>query len=99
MLLANNPMVGMICLEPLDSVSTGRRHSDDSTLESLLASLVASDALTPAACEPVHIVTTSRISRCWTEPATHATTINADLTHLLDELEAEYAQLTGCLAE
>jgi hypothetical protein len=95
MSLAIHPIIGTIGIEPLADAPAQRRLTDDSTLGSLLASFAVSEMLwDDDGAPPVHLVASTRISRRKIQDDREiGTCVGADLSQLLDELQAEYDEL------
>lgn len=92
MSLAIHPVIGTIGIEPLEDAPCQRRLADDSTLGSLLASFAVSDMLWDEGAPPVHLIASTRISRRRVADESNIC-VSADLSQLLEELQAEYDML------
>jgi hypothetical protein len=99
MSLVLNPVVGTIRIEPLADVSYTRRASDDSTLDALLASLATSELLGGGDGGPAVLITSKRVSRRLPWPQSAVAAAGADFARLQEDLQAEYEELTGSLAD
>ena len=98
MSLVLNPVVGTIRIEPLADVSYTRLASDDSTLDALLASLATSELLGGEG-GPAVLITSKRVSRRLPWPQSAVAAAGADFARLQEDLQAEYEELTGSLAD
>jgi len=94
---STSKVIGTIAVQPRSGAGDARlpREADDSSLEALLASLVQCPTLAEGeGGGPLRLIASGRLSRFAFGAATDTVTIRADLARLVEDLDAEYDQLT-----
>jgi hypothetical protein len=97
MSIALSRAVGVICIESLPQEIGERAMCDDSTLELLFESFVRSDRLDDDSCvggSRMRWLASAGLSR-WHDRSESFLSVRANLAQLMDDLQAEYDQISG----
>jgi hypothetical protein len=100
---STSPVIGTIAIKPRSDSAGAQRsaagdphlplEADDSSLESLLASLVRGPTLASLHDRPACFIASGRLSRFALLEMGDHDAVRADVTRLCDDLEAEYDRL------
>jgi|GEM_PF-6956509 hypothetical protein len=100
---STSPVIGTIAIEPRSDFVGAQRsaagdgqvtfEADDSSLEAFLASLVRGPSLASLHDRPACFIARGRLSRFGLLELGNHDAVQADLTRLCDDLEAEYDRL------